>query len=376
MHSPPAVNMVLRTSSPSTSSSSSRSSNDASDPNIFSDEYALEPLDTHETSSFGANDDQTPNSSSPPGLNTTSISRPINHDSMTSTSIQPPSISHKPPGQRDAASPIPNRMVSGASNTFTDIHRASSTSSHFSMPRAQSPYVGATGPSHPYGMYPQVTRTSSIASASTVRPAERPFVAPGGPEHPYALYSQNTVPEEDDVAFGQTTIPLGFPGMRQEYQRRAETRRDDIADIVGSDGHVEELPPYTRYADETAPKERPPSIRPVAVQAVVPQEVPILPQSSHTQTTDNGFELNPAQSSNAVNDSSCSFKEKVKQKSKQRVCGGLPFWFIFVIIAVLLLGVVLGAIIGGVVGGRKSALAIAAADPYWNSSYVEPTVMI
>jgi hypothetical protein len=231
--------------------------------------------------------------------------------------------------------------------------------------------VGATGPSHPYGMYPQITRTSSIASASTVRPVERAFIAPGGPEHPYAMYPQNTVPEEDDVSLAQASIPLGFPGMGQQYQRIAETRRDDIADIVGSDGHVEELPPYTRYADGLAPKERLASLRGVTLPPVVHRDVPMSPQSSRTRFSATGVELNSATSAELGSDSSGSFKEKIKQKSKQRVCGGIPFWFIFVIVGVLLLGVVIGAIIGGVVGSRKGAIANGDSESLQNSSYVD-----
>jgi hypothetical protein len=349
LHSParPAVNMSPRNSRQSTSSSSSRSSNSISNPNVFSDDYALEPLDTHVTSPFDADDDPTP------------------------TCAHPPSMSRKPVGSRDVTSPMPNRTSSGASNTFSDVHRASSTSSRFSMPRSLSPYVGATGPSHPYGMYPQITRTSSIASASTVRPVERAFIAPGGPEHPYAMYPQNTVPEEDDVSLAQASIPLGFPGMGQQYQRIAETRRDDIADIVGSDGHVEELPPYTRYADELAPKERPASLRGVTLPPVVHQDVPMSPRSSRTRFSVTGVEMNSATSRDLGSDSSGSFKEKIKQKSKQRVCGGLPFWFIFVIVGVLLLGVVIGAIIGGVVGSRKGAIANGDSESLQNSSYVD-----
>jgi hypothetical protein len=243
------------------------------------------------------------------------------------------------------------------------------------MPRAQSPYVGATGPSHPYGMYPQVTRTSSIASASTVRPIERPFVAPNGPEHPYAMYSQNTVPEEDDTSSAQATIPLGFPGMGQEYQRSAQTQ-DDIADIVGSDGHIEELPPYTRYADELGPKESPSSVRAAMVPADIPREAPLLHQTPHTQYAGDDVELNTAVSRNTDSDSSGSFKEKVKQRSRQKICCGLPFWFVVIIIAVLLFGVIIGAAIGGVVGSKNGAEGNASADTSQNTSYAEMVLCI
>ncbi|KAF7511711.1 hypothetical protein GJ744_003874 [Endocarpon pusillum] len=365
--------MSPRNSQRSTSSSDSSSANQIPDPNVFSDDYALEPLDTDRSSHFDTDDDPAPTSATP--LHTGAhISRPISPVSSVSSSAQPPTASHRFLGHRDVSSVIPNRTASRASYTFSDVHRASSTSSHFSMPRAQSPYVGATGPSHPYGMYPQITRTSSIASASTVRPIERPFVTANGPEHPYAMYSQNTVPEEDDASLAEATIPVGFPGMAQPYRSGGQTRRDDVSDIVGSDGHIEELPPYTRFADEIAPKESLPRIQAVHLPAVVPQEVPMSPQSRHTQHVDTVVELSSTSSRNGDSDSSVGFKEKIKQKGKQRVCGGLPFWFFFVIIGVLLLGVVLGAIIGGVIGSQKGTSPSATAEPYQNSSNPTATV--
>lgn len=364
--------MSPRNSRRSTPSSDSSPANQIPDPNVFSDDYALEPLDPERSSPFDADDDPTPISATPPLHTAANIIRPISPDSFISSSAQHPTLSYRLPGHRDVFSVIPNRTASRASNTFSDVHRASSTSSHFSMPRAQSPYVGATGPSHPYGMYSQITRTSSIASASTVRPIERPFVTANGPEHPYAMYSQNTVPEEDDASLAQATIPVGFPGMGRPYRSGGQTRRDDVTDIVGSDGHIEDLPPYTRFADEIAPKENLPSIQAVHLPAVVPQDVPMSPQSRQTQLVDTVVELSSTSSRNGDSDSSVSFKEKIKQKGKQRVCGGLPFWFFFAIIGVLLLGVVLGAIIGGVIGSQKGSSPRATADPYQNSSFVNP----
>lgn len=368
--------MSPRNSQRWTFSSDSSSANQIPNPNVFSDDYALEPLATDGDSLLDTVDDPTPTSTTSPLNIAANTSRPISPDSSISASAQAATVSYRIPGHRDVSPLIPNRATSRASNTFSDIHRASSTSSHFSMSRAPSPYVGATGPSHPYGLYPQVTRTSSIASASTVRPVERPFITANGPEHPYAMYSQNTVPEEDDVSLAQATIPVGFPGMGQPYPGGRQTRRDDIADIVGSDGHIEELPPYTRFAAENAPKESPPSIQPVHLPAVVPQGVPVSPQSRQTQPFDNVVELGSTSSRNANSESNGSFKEKIKQKSKQRVCGGVPFWFFFVIIGVLFLGVVLGAIIGGVIGSQKGASHSATANSLQNSTLVNLVFLV
>ena len=203
-----------------------------------------------------------------------------------------------------------------------------------------------------------------------MRPAEQPFVAPSGPEHPYAMYSQNTVPEEDSASLNPATIPVGFPGMGLQYQGGAETRREDIADIVGPDGHIEELPPYTQYADEVAPKETPSSIHVVSSPAAAPQNASPSPQCAQIHCLENGLELNNSSSRNTVRDSKGSFKEKIKRKSRQRVCCGLPLCFFFAIIVVLFLGVLLGGVIGGVIGGRDNPTTNAPSNANQISSYV------
>jgi hypothetical protein len=88
-----------------------------------------------------------------------------------------------------------------------------------------------TGPSHPYGMYPQHTmaRTSSVATASTDRQPHR-SMSLQRPTHPYAMYSQSGINEDMDEP-----LPTE-PGEEQ--------------DIIGPDGHTEQLPPYSRYPDE------------------------------------------------------------------------------------------------------------------------------
>jgi hypothetical protein len=94
-------------------------------------------------------------------------------------------------------------------------------------------------------------------------------------------------------------------------------------------------------------------------------------QSSHIQHSESNAELNPTTSRSAGSGSTGSFKEKIKQKGKQKACCGLPCWSIFVIIGVLLLGVVVGTIIGGVVGSREAARANGDAESFQNLRYGE-----
>ncbi len=232
------------------------------------------------------------------------------------------------------------------------------------MPRAQSPYVGATGPSHPYAMYPQVTRASSVASESTLRP-DTGFIVPTVPEHPYAMYPQNTVPEEEDVPPVSTLIPLGFPGMGQAYQHRTRTAGNYIADIVGADGHIEELPPYTRYPDAGVAKESLAHIEiPVTGQGADRSDIPMSPQSTMERFSDNDVALNTAASRSAGSQSEKSLKDRWRETGRRRVLCGLPCWVLLVMIAAMILVGAIGGVIGGVVGTNKqsSTQASAAAD--------------
>lgn len=100
-------------------------------------------------------------------------------------------------------------------------------------------------------MYPQnvrMARTLSGVTSSTIAPSESSYTGLRGPAFPYSLYTQNT-------AAGPSAIPgpgisVGFPGMTDNYQRRIGPDGEDIADLIGPDGHTEQLPPYTRYPDE------------------------------------------------------------------------------------------------------------------------------
>ena len=179
------------------------------------------------------------------------------------------------------------------------------------------------------------------------------------------MYPQNTVPEEEDVPPVPLSIPLGFPGMGQAYQQQTRTTGNDIADIVGADGHIEELPPYTRYPDAGVTKESMAHINvPVAEQGANRFDIPMSPQSTMERFSDNDVALNTAASRSAGSESEKSLKDRWKEKSRRRVLCGLPCWFLLLIIAAMILVGAIGGVIGGVVGTNKqsSAQASAAAD--------------
>ncbi|KKY28599.1 hypothetical protein UCRPC4_g00404 [Phaeomoniella chlamydospora] len=202
-------------------------------------------------------------------------------------------------------------------------------------------------------MYPQVTRTSSV---STIRPNEGAYVGSNGPEHPYAMYPQNTVPEEDAVETTVPMIPVGFPGMTQNYQRQIGSTGEDVADIIGPDGHTEQLPPYSRYPDEVPRK--------IAVETA---DVPPAPSTSSSNTRDVALSemttLNEQPRTGAESDASSeetttpandTFAEKLKRKSRKRICCGVPLYFVFGVVGMIILAGTIGGVIGGVVVDRQS----------------------
>ncbi|KAF2828828.1 hypothetical protein CC86DRAFT_287819 [Ophiobolus disseminans] len=156
--------------------------------------------------------------------------------------------------------PVHNR---GPSNPSPLAHRASvsSTASFATTSHGENPFELGTGPSHPYGMYPQhtMTRTLSTATAATDRQPHR-SMSLQRPTHPYAMYSQSGLDEglDDDTPLEpaqpavppiQTAIPLGFPGLGTGYHRVLGPDGEE-QDIIGPDGHTEQLPPYSRFPDE------------------------------------------------------------------------------------------------------------------------------
>jgi hypothetical protein len=149
----------------------------------------------------------------------------------------------------------------GPSSPSPLAHRASvsSTGSFATTSNGENPFE--TGPSHPYGMYPQYTmgRTPSVATASTDRQPHR-SMSLQRPTHPYAMYSQSGIDEGLDEPLPsepahpplppiQTAIPLGFPGHGTGYHRVLGPDGEE-QDIIGPDGHTEQLPPYSRFPEE------------------------------------------------------------------------------------------------------------------------------
>lgn len=257
-----------------------------------------------------------------------------------------------------------------------DTHRRSTSSA---SSRGYAPYQttaqAAGGPSHPYAMYPQGTnlaRTTSTSTLSTVRAPQRPLMSEDGPTHPYAMYPQNF--SEDTDADGeedqdeergasglQSRIPVGFPGRQQPAYRRQGPDGEEH-DIIGIDGHTEQLPPYSEYPEEGAPKH---IVLPgtaaiasgsgtTAGEASNPVLNAVLFQAQPQSMADNPFANAIHQIESNESAEPLGWRKKTwKQKKKTRFCG-IPFWWLLLSFGVMaFIAVVLGGAIGGFMSAQK-----------------------
>ncbi|QSZ30155.1 hypothetical protein DSL72_004675 [Monilinia vaccinii-corymbosi] len=273
------------------------------------------------------------------------------------------------------AFPVGNGNGNGLTRTST-ASSISSASSDSTIMRPESPYQGPTGPSHPYNMYSQesrLARTASIATTSTmpVPPQELSYTGPSGPTHPYGMYPQSTVSSYSDHLPAAPPISVGFPGLNNDYQRRLGPEGEEAADLIGPDGHTEQLPPYTKYPDEAfARKARPTSI-PVPVSIpTIQMPAPIVPisgaggmglatrnpefssqedlRSPHSRQS--ARSIMSDRNSHHVDTAATEYNEKPQLKkwqvaAKKKLCSIVPVWVIVLIVLVFVIfSIVLGAV--------------------------------
>lgn len=171
----------------------------------------------------------------------------------STVTVRPSSIAKPPIDSASAVGAGVGRSVDGgSSSSHPSVDPRASASSSVPPVHDDEPYQGPSGPSFPYQMYPQNVRMARTPSGITAPPSvtesDSSYTGPRGPTFPYSMYPQNTVAGPSAVP--PSGIPVGFPGMAGNYQRRIGPDGEDIADIIGPDGHTEQLPPYTRYPDE------------------------------------------------------------------------------------------------------------------------------
>jgi hypothetical protein len=186
-------------------------------------------------------------------------------------------------------------------------------------------------------------------------------------------------------------IPVGFPGMSGRYQRRLGPDGEEVADIVGPDGHTEQLPPYTRYPDEAYARkvrdaEQSAGAPSVAVGAAVvgsslsvppaniagaggiglatrnPEFEPAddldSPQSRHSSrsfgTDASHHVINSAATTVAMSEKPTPVK-RWQLWGKRRLWGIVPYWAMCLVIVVLvLMGIILGSVVGTVLAKQHN----------------------
>lgn len=289
------------------------------------------------------------------------------------------------------------RGLSSQATPSQHQHResVSSTASFATTTPSESPFGNA--PSHPYGMYPQhtMTRNSSIATTST-QPQPQRSLSLQRPTHPYGMYPQNVVVEDEPpMPQVQNAIPVGFPGINTGFHRQLGPDGEE-QDIIGPDGHTEQLPPYSRYPEEGPTKASmaaeasatpvepvpnpmaasndalltnvaPPSpVSPVSPLAQVAHVAPaLLPQQRPETQTGSVAAPRPATTSESASllttsDDEPSEKVEVARSVKKtswrskRLWGKVPITVaLLLLILLLIFAVVLGAAIGTFVAKNK-----------------------
>ena len=165
---------------------------------------------------------------------------------------------------------------------------------------------------------------------------------------------------------------------------------EDADDLIGPDGHTEQLPPYTKYPNDLPPKERIaiPERGASPVQRALQDSQETLNNSPAGYAEDRSLVFHPGnngasaehaplshnlmvpRSSPQFNssppgikpstDEGGNFKEVIVTRSKKRICGILPLWLLVVIIVVIVV-VVIGATAGGILRHEHMERELAAA---------------
>ncbi|GAO16563.1 hypothetical protein UVI_02023570 [Ustilaginoidea virens] len=198
------------------------------------------------------------------------------------------------------------------------------------------------------------------------------------------MYAQDTASHRDP---SRQPMLVGFNGMGDGYRRQLGPDGEEAGDLIGPLGHMEELPPYTRYPQEAfADKPTTEPIDHLTVSTVTDRNSTAAPGADRISPTDpipgaGGIGLatrNPEFSSTEdlaslplrassirsatsdgsqhdINGAARDFAEKPTQskwqrRARKRLCGIVPYWVICLLLSgIVILGVVMGTVIGTMV---------------------------
>ncbi|KAF2473196.1 uncharacterized protein BDR25DRAFT_129549 [Lindgomyces ingoldianus] len=240
----------------------------------------------------------------------------------------------------------------------------SSTGSFATMARSESPF--GTGPSHPYGMYPQNTmaRSSSVTTSST-QPQPHRSVSLQRPTHPYGMYPQNVVEDqvEAPVPPVPAAIPVGFPGLNTGFHRQIGPDGEE-QDIIGPDGHTEQLPPYSRYPEEgptkaaLAAEASSTPVETVPAPLSTSNDALVSPVEHQAQPQEEPPREPPATREPQTSEQGASEKQEHEKAPKgwtsRKLWGKVPLGVALVLLVlVLVFAIILGAAIGTFVAKNK-----------------------
>ena len=160
--------------------------------------------------------------------------------------------------------------------------------------------------------------------------------------------------------------------MRDNYQRQLGPDGEEAGDLIGPLGHMEELPPYSRYPDNGyVPKEAP---QPITEEPTTPEQnlagaggIGIATRNPEFSTDDLGLtrsrpSIRSVRSENSHYDVNVAAQDiaekpmptKWQRRAKKKLWGIVPYWAIcLLVVALVLMGIVMGATIGTLLSRHK-----------------------
>lgn len=174
------------------------------------------------------------------------------------------------------------------------------------------------------------------------------------------MYRQDMFADPTESAGGHM-IPVGFPGLSHGYERRLGPEGEE-QDIIGPDGHTEQLPPYTRFAGADNPKIEPRGMLSLEERseslgrfgAFSPLHRNITPPSPAVEEII--IQTPVSTSTDAAAPSEEDFDEKRwrnrtwKERRKYKLWGVLPLWLVVLgVLAIVVVAIICASVVGNYV---------------------------